>query len=270
MCKEKTIMYYTIYKTTNLINGKIYIGKHVTENLDDSYLGSGIKLINSIKKYGPENFKREILYIFENEQKMNAKEVDLVTDEFCNRENTYNLAAGGHGGCIALGDGNPLREKTLQSIRNSFNEERSKKLSDQAKKLHAEKKIGMYNKTQSDHQKQTASKRFKGVPKNKETVAKQKKSLLATLNAEGYIHPNNGLVRSVETKKRISVNHADVSGVNNPMYNKKQSEETKRKIAEKAKKQPKIMCEHCSKKISKANYKRWHGERCKLNEGIYT
>lgn len=36
--------YYTIYKTTNLINGKIYIGKHQTKDPYDSYLGSGKRL----------------------------------------------------------------------------------------------------------------------------------------------------------------------------------------------------------------------------------
>lgn len=37
-------MYYTIYKTTNLINGKYYIGKHQTENIYDNYYGSGVAL----------------------------------------------------------------------------------------------------------------------------------------------------------------------------------------------------------------------------------
>lgn len=50
--------YHLIYKTTNLLNGKIYIGKHTTTNKEDNYLGSGIKLINAIKKYGRENFKK--------------------------------------------------------------------------------------------------------------------------------------------------------------------------------------------------------------------
>lgn len=91
-------MYYTIYKTTNLINGKFYIGKHQTKNLDDGYMGSGINIKSAIAKYGLENFKKDILYIFETEEEMNAKEKELVTGEFCQRENTYNLCEGGKGG----------------------------------------------------------------------------------------------------------------------------------------------------------------------------
>ena len=47
-------MNYTIYKTTNTVNNKIYIGKHQTENINDSYLGSGISLERAINKYGKE------------------------------------------------------------------------------------------------------------------------------------------------------------------------------------------------------------------------
>lgn len=50
-----------IYKTVNLLNGKIYIGQHTTENIDDGYLGSGVILQKAFKKYGKENFKREVL-----------------------------------------------------------------------------------------------------------------------------------------------------------------------------------------------------------------
>lgn len=91
-------MLYTIYKITNLINNKIYIGKHQTNNLDDDYLGSGKMLQRALKKYGKENFKREILFTFSSEQEMNQKEAELVTEDFCAREDTYNICPGGQGG----------------------------------------------------------------------------------------------------------------------------------------------------------------------------
>lgn len=65
--------YFTIYKTTNLCNGKYYIGQHRTNNVNDDYLGSGIILKDAIKKYGKNNFKKEILFIFDNEYDMNKK-----------------------------------------------------------------------------------------------------------------------------------------------------------------------------------------------------
>ena len=48
-----------IYKTTNLINGKIYVGKDSKNN--NNYLGSGKILNLAINKYGIENFKKETL-----------------------------------------------------------------------------------------------------------------------------------------------------------------------------------------------------------------
>lgn len=54
-------MIHFVYKTTNKVNGKFYIGRHSTNNLDDGYLGSGKHLLLALKKYGKENFKRDIL-----------------------------------------------------------------------------------------------------------------------------------------------------------------------------------------------------------------
>jgi len=91
-------MYYIIYKTTNTVNGKVYIGKHKTKDLDDGYLGSGKLLQRAIEKYGVENFAREIIHLCKTEEDMNTKEREIVTEDFCLREDTYNLCVGGAGG----------------------------------------------------------------------------------------------------------------------------------------------------------------------------
>jgi len=87
-------MFYTVYKITNIVNEKYYIGKHQTKELDDNYMGSGKALKVAINKYGIESFKKEVLYIFDNESDMNAKEKELVVIN----DQTYNLCDGGKGG----------------------------------------------------------------------------------------------------------------------------------------------------------------------------
>ncbi len=89
--------HYVIYQVTNLLNGKIYIGKHETFDIDDDYMGSGKLVKRAIEKYGIENFKKEILFDFETEEEMNLKEKEIVNEEFLSRDDVYNLMTGGVG-----------------------------------------------------------------------------------------------------------------------------------------------------------------------------
>lgn len=100
-------MFYTIYRITNKINGKIYIGMHKTDNLEDGYMGSGKLIKRAIVKYGIENFVKEILHIFDNETDMKNKEKELVVVS----EETYNLLEGGHGGFTFINKNNIKRNK---------------------------------------------------------------------------------------------------------------------------------------------------------------
>lgn len=100
MSKEKT--YHYVYKVTNLINQKIYIGKHSTQNLDDDYMGSGKLLQQVCKKYRKENFKKEILKFFNSSHEAFKYERKIVNDEFVLREDTYNIHTGGGGGVLGM------------------------------------------------------------------------------------------------------------------------------------------------------------------------
>lgn len=91
-------MFYTIYRTTNTVNGKYYLGKHQTENPNDDYLGSGLALKSAIKKYGRKAFTKEVLFVFDTEEEMNLKEKELITEELVSNKNTYNKGIGGEGG----------------------------------------------------------------------------------------------------------------------------------------------------------------------------
>lgn len=91
-------MYYIVYKTTNLLNGMIYVGSHQTNNLNDNYLGSGKHLRRAIKKYGRENFKFEILHIHPSKEEMFEAEKNIVNEDFVKDPLTYNLKIGGSGG----------------------------------------------------------------------------------------------------------------------------------------------------------------------------
>jgi group I intron endonuclease len=88
-------MFYTIYKITNTINNKIYIGAHKTSNLQDSYMGSGKQIKAAIKKYGISNFKKEYIVILNNMEDMFNHEALLVNDYFVARDDTYNIMEGG-------------------------------------------------------------------------------------------------------------------------------------------------------------------------------
>ena len=91
-------MQYTVYKVTNQLNGKHYVGAHATTDLDDCYVGSGTALLNAIKRHGRKNFDKETLAVFDNADDMFAKEAEIVNEQFVADRKTYNIKLGGKGG----------------------------------------------------------------------------------------------------------------------------------------------------------------------------
>jgi len=91
-------MYYFLYKTTNLKNGKYYYGVHSTNNIEDRYLGSGLYLKRAIRKEGRKYFCREIISFFDNEEEMYKAEKNILKEIVLNDPLCYNLQEGGNGG----------------------------------------------------------------------------------------------------------------------------------------------------------------------------
>jgi len=93
---------YYVYKTTNIINGKFYIGKRKYRKKDEKwYLGSGIYLNRAIKKYGIENFKKEIIEWCSSSEEVNNKERFWIAKlDALNQKIAYNIAPGGDGGFL--------------------------------------------------------------------------------------------------------------------------------------------------------------------------
>lgn len=218
-------MFHIIYKTTNNVNNKIYIGYHFQDQNPhefDGYLGSGEKLLLAIKKYGSANFSRETLFVFDNEKVALEKELELVNESFIKRNDVYN---------ITLGGGIPPSHKGIPKTENH-----KRKIGDAQKG-----KIIGNSTRQRIKEALVGKKRGKRDPKIVEKIAK---------SLTGHQHNEH-------SKQKMSLNHWDCAGKNNPCHGKKGNEHpafgTKRQL---------IMCPHCHKDVPVNVAKRWHFDNC--------
>jgi group I intron endonuclease len=133
--KEKKFNF--VYLTTNLVNGKQYVGDHSTYNVEkDKYLGSGKILNESIKKYGKENFKREIIEFFSTKE-----EAFLAQEKYIKQFNTlvptgYNISPKGgnnvNGGIseetkIKIGNSNRGKIRSIETRKKISEKNKGKK-----------------------------------------------------------------------------------------------------------------------------------------------
>jgi group I intron endonuclease len=123
-------MFHFIYKTTNNINNKYYYGVHSTTNINDGYLGSGDQLKRAIKKYGKENFSREIISLFDTRNKALLYEKELININIINDDKSYNICEGG---------GSPPIRNGVVAVKNLLKGDKRTEKQKNASKLHSEK-----------------------------------------------------------------------------------------------------------------------------------
>lgn len=111
-----TKKYHYFYKITNNVNGHFYYGVHNTNNINDGYMGSGARLNIAYKKYGIENFTKEILKFFNSSKEAFDYEAEIVTENLTKDKNCYNIALGGNPTNVGITKG----KVTVKDKNNNF------------------------------------------------------------------------------------------------------------------------------------------------------
>jgi group I intron endonuclease len=167
--------YHYLYKTTNLINGKFYYGMHSTDNLEDGYKGSGTLLRRSIKKYGIENFKLEILEFFDSREALAEAEKKLVTKVQVNDSNCMNLKPGGKGGLMNSEHAKKFHSEGGRAVRQMMLERHKDRLANDP---------DYYNKWRQSMIGRPTTKGMEGKKHSEETLKKKSESAKGNKNSQ--------------------------------------------------------------------------------------
>ena len=222
-----------IYKTTNLINGKIYVGQDSHNN--PNYLGSGLLLKKAVKKYGRKNFKKDTLCECETKEELNKKEVYWIMKlNSINLDVGYNIAQGKNSGTYDTMSNNPniedIKKRIKETLRKRYLEDSNYRM--KLRKSHLGQKSPLKGKTyleyygeeKSEEMRQKLSESHKG---NKPSLKNLKKRSVSMLGK------NKGNKNGMFGKKLFDV-LVEKYGYDNAV---KINESRKKKLSEAAKKQ---------------------------------
>lgn len=247
-------MKYFIYKTTNLINHKTYIGIHQTENINDGYIGSGLHFLRAVKKYGKNNFKREIIEFCSSYSELLDKEKTYVNEKWVNDKSNYNLKTGGQSAGI-------LSEESKIKISNTL---KSKYASGEL----VSRNVAPYIAT--DEQKrqisETLKERYKKIEHptaGKEPWNKGKKGVQIPWN-KGKKGVQDGWSKDLKLTPLSDEHKNNISNSLKEYYKENPNPMLGKEPWNKGRKMDKIECPHCGKIVDKGNGNRWHFDNCKL------
>lgn len=205
-----------IYKTTNLINGKFYVGKDERNKPD--YLGSGINLHRAIKKYGEENFIKETVEVCSTREELIEREKYWIKETKA-QEIWYNIADGGWGG-------------------NTYDEETRERISQEFKGRHVSPETVEKRRQTREKRKQENPDRYNQTEERKKAIGdfhrgKEISEEQRQKNSERMKNFTKYSPKFLEMQ-----NGENRKGEKSPMWGTKASEETRRKQSEAHKKNP--------------------------------
>ena len=224
----------SIYKITNTLNGKAYIGQTIHDaektRIRQHFSGHGNKYIKeAIEEYGIDVFTFEILHDGIIPELLKSFEKEAIAKFNCVHPNGYNENRGGSGVCShseearrKISKNNPAKRPEVRRKKSEAQKGR-KKHSDQSRRKISEAKKGENNPMKRPEVRQRNAEAQKGRKHSDETKRKMSEA------HHGEKNHNYGKSLSEETRRKISEAN---SGENHPQYGKPLSEETRRKISE--------------------------------------
>lgn len=230
---ERTHNYF--YKITNLLNGKFYYGIHSTDRINDGYFGGGTYLRKSVRKYGKENFKKEIIADYATRREASDHEKLIVTMDLVENKMCYNLRTGGENEFTASDEVRYRMSLSRSGEKNYFygkhhSAESKKLLSESGKRRFLTETHWSKGQTKetNDSIRQTSEK-VSGANHwtTRQSVSEETKKKMSD-SLKGEKHYLFGKVRTDEVKHKISVSLKDkyVTGqIVNPNYGKKLSDD---------------------------------------------
>ena len=189
--------YHILYRTTNRINGKEYVGAHSTDDPDDGYMGSGPGILAALRKYGKENFICEILSCHDTRKEAFDYEKKIVTREYIKGHN-YNQKEGGEGKCYPSWG----KKRNIESRQKMSDAAKGRKASDETRQKLSKVKDGknnsFYGKSHSDESRRRMSEAAKGrsSPRKGQTLSRKTKRKISIAG--------RGRILSKDRRQKIS------------------------------------------------------------------
>lgn len=249
-----------IYKITNLVNSKIYIGQDKRNN--PNYLGSGKILHLAFKKYGTENFIKEIIEECESKEHLDERERYWINFyKSTDRNIGYNIALGGDGGDTISNhpDNDLIRQKHSEWMQEN-NPTRGRKKSEDEIERWKDSFVGKYKGENSPN----FGKKHNDDSKIK--MSESRKKWHKNLTEEERNSISDKISKSNKGKEgfwkgKDNTNHSDWMKQNNPMKGKNHTDEIKQRISD-ANKKPKS--DETKRKLSEANKGKKPGNTVKV------